>query len=246
VLALFDLTNANRKMESTVQSMVKKCSAFTLIELLIVVAIIAILAAIAVPNFLEAQTRAKVARVKNDMRSLATAVESYAVDNNKPPVRFSDWNGGGAQPFPHATTKIFDPAVPAASVGMKVLTSPISYMSSVPEDVFNTPIKALMAPGNGYSDALDYWDPLQSDHYVRLCAHPISPVRFGEAKGYMLFSVGPDRSFGVNPSGFQGYPEPSVQNLNTYAFFYDATNGTVSSGNVFRFAGGLEQGNLRP
>ena len=49
---------------------------FTLIELLIVVAIIAILALIAVPNFLEAQTRAKSGRVQADMRSLATAMEA--------------------------------------------------------------------------------------------------------------------------------------------------------------------------
>ncbi len=60
----------------------RKQGAFTLIELLIVVAIIAILAAIAVPNFLEAQTRAKVSRAKSDMRTLATALESYYVDNN--------------------------------------------------------------------------------------------------------------------------------------------------------------------
>jgi len=58
---------------------------FTLIELLIVVAIIAILAAIAVPNFLEAQTRAKVSRLKADMRSAATGLEAYAVDNNDYP-----------------------------------------------------------------------------------------------------------------------------------------------------------------
>lgn len=58
---------------------------FTLIELLIVVAIIAILAAIAVPNFLEAQVRAKVSRAKADIRSLATALESYVVDNNNFP-----------------------------------------------------------------------------------------------------------------------------------------------------------------
>ena len=60
----------------------KKTIAFTLIELLIVVAIIAILAAIAVPNFLEAQTRSKVSRVKADMRSVATGVEAYRVDNS--------------------------------------------------------------------------------------------------------------------------------------------------------------------
>ena len=59
-----------------------KRSAFTLIELLIVVAIIAILAAIAVPNFLEAQVRSKVSRVKTDMRSLATAIEAYRLDHN--------------------------------------------------------------------------------------------------------------------------------------------------------------------
>ncbi|HUT24281.1 MAG TPA: prepilin-type N-terminal cleavage/methylation domain-containing protein, partial [Sumerlaeia bacterium] len=55
---------------------------FTLIELLIVVAIIAILAAIAVPNFLEAQVRSMVSRVRADLRSLATAQEAY----------FTDWN----------------------------------------------------------------------------------------------------------------------------------------------------------
>lgn len=61
---------------------------FTLIELLIVVAIIAILAAIAVPNFLEAQVRSKISRVKSDMRSISVALESYAVDNNiYPPAR---------------------------------------------------------------------------------------------------------------------------------------------------------------
>ncbi len=58
-----------------------KLKAFTLIELLIVVAIIAILAAIAVPNFLEAQVRSKIARVKSDHRTLVTAIESYRVDN---------------------------------------------------------------------------------------------------------------------------------------------------------------------
>ena len=59
---------------------------FTLIELLIVVAIIAILAAIAIPNFLEAQVRAKIARARSEMRNLGTAMEAYYVDNNWYPV----------------------------------------------------------------------------------------------------------------------------------------------------------------
>lgn len=62
--------------------MKKHVSGFTLIELLIVVAIIGILAAIAVPNFLNAQVRAKVARVQSDHRAISQALEAYRVDNN--------------------------------------------------------------------------------------------------------------------------------------------------------------------
>lgn len=91
--------------------MPRPAHAFTLIELLIVVAIIAILAAIAVPNFLEAQTRSKITRVKADIRSLVTSIEAYRVDNNKyPPC--------GAPPE-------FDGAV-----GLSRLSTPVNYIAN--------------------------------------------------------------------------------------------------------------------
>src|SRR5215470_16494973 len=66
--------------------MKKHESGFTLIELLIVIAIIGILAAIAIPNLLNAVQRGKQKRTMSDMRALATAVEAYAVDNNVYPT----------------------------------------------------------------------------------------------------------------------------------------------------------------
>lgn len=54
---------------------------FTLIELMIVIAIIAILAAILIPNFLHARFEAQIATGEDNLRAIATAMEEYAVDN---------------------------------------------------------------------------------------------------------------------------------------------------------------------
>jgi type II secretion system protein G len=84
--------------------------AFTLIELLIVVAIIAILAAIAVPNFLEAQVRSKVASAYNDLRQYKTALEAYRVDNTAYPPDAGGYN---------------------ENVDWAMLTTPVAYLTSV-------------------------------------------------------------------------------------------------------------------
>lgn len=110
--------------------------AFTLIELLIVVAIIAILAAIAVPNFLEAQTRAKVSRVTTDMRTLATALETYRLDNTGYPEYAVIITPPG--------TTVQDPAVVHgpdyfecfSRVPGLCITTPISYMNAIAPDLF--------------------------------------------------------------------------------------------------------------
>ena len=57
--------------------------AFTLVEIMIVVAIIALLAAIAVPNFLRARKRSQASRILEDLRVLDGATDQYAIDNNK-------------------------------------------------------------------------------------------------------------------------------------------------------------------
>jgi general secretion pathway protein G len=63
-----------------------RAKGFTLIELLIVVAIIGIIAAIAIPNLLNAIDRGKQKRTMADLRSMGTAIEEYSIDNNFYPV----------------------------------------------------------------------------------------------------------------------------------------------------------------
>lgn len=90
---------------------------FTLVELLIVVAIIAILASIAIPNLLQAQTRSKVARAKADVRSLATALESY----------HTDWNSYPPTPLDSLSDR---------TKRLTFLTTPVSYITALPNEVF--------------------------------------------------------------------------------------------------------------
>ena len=110
--------------------------AFTLIELLIVVAIIAILAAIAVPNFLEAQVRAKVSRVKTDMRTLATAMETYRLDNTGYPEYAAIVTPPGTSIQDPATEHGMDYFEHFSRKPGLCLSTPIAYMSSIPPDLF--------------------------------------------------------------------------------------------------------------
>jgi prepilin-type N-terminal cleavage/methylation domain-containing protein len=72
----------------------KKRGGFTLVEIMIVVAIIALLAAIAVPGFLRARKRSQATRILNDLRMIDSAVDQYAIETNRKtgdPVAVKDW-----------------------------------------------------------------------------------------------------------------------------------------------------------
>jgi prepilin-type N-terminal cleavage/methylation domain-containing protein len=58
-------------------------SAFTLVEIMVVVAIIALLAALALPNFLRARKRSQATRILEDLRVIDSAIDQYAIENNK-------------------------------------------------------------------------------------------------------------------------------------------------------------------
>jgi len=187
-----------------------KKHAFTLIELLIVVAIIAILAAIAVPNFLEAQVRAKVSRVMSDQRAIATAVEAYTLDNGRPPI---DCNYGyvlGLWP------------IGARDAALNCLTTPVGYMSSIPLDPF--------VMGAGHRDTSNR---LLNERTIRFYCW-MDPNRIAYqaecyAKGFVwsLESPGPSR---VHSAPWLA-EMVATRNL---ANIYDATNGTVSIGYISR------------
>ena len=72
----------------------KRRGGFTLVEIMIVVAIIALLAAIAVPGFLRARKRSQASRILNDLRLIDSAVDQYAIETNKASntaVNVGDW-----------------------------------------------------------------------------------------------------------------------------------------------------------
>ncbi len=191
---------------------------FTLIELLIVVAIIAILAAIAVPNFLEAQMRAKIARIQSDMRTLSVAIEAYRTDNIDYPVRRNTQETASRKP--HV------PEYAHRAWQMSALTTPIAYINTLFVDIFDSEVPA---PNN----LIDYYDPTQASWLINY-RHAFRPQRrvSPEQAGWILVSVGPDGWLGATDTA-TGPPETPFDMRGTVYTPYDPTNGTVSTGNIY-------------
>ncbi len=179
--------------------------AFTLIELLIVVAIIGILAAIAVPNFINAQERAKVGRARSDVRSIVNALEMYRLDNNNYPLFFmvAQW-GGKFNPAQNEWERLYP------------LTTPIVYLSSIPMEVFpyvddsaGKRTRAYM-----YTDRLGYGETGWISLHDKLGKYQ-----------YVVRSMGPDRIGNIIEPPASPY----------LILPYDLTNGLASRGDIIQY-----------
>lgn len=189
--------------------------AFTLIELLIVVAIIAILAAIAVPNFLDAQVRAKVSREKSEMRTIATALEMYAIDQGDYPPHGENVSvGGGTGP---ATYPAYQAGLGTIEFVPPVLTTPVAYLVTYLDDPFLRQEDTIFTESYGYILSSLMRDILLfKDISPAINAKAIAIPEFHGA--WRLYAAGPDTD-----KGDVKRPMP-----------YDPSNGTVSDGDIIR------------
>lgn len=161
-------------------------NAFTLIELLIVVAIIGILAAIAVPNFLNAQVRAKIARTVANMKTVSTAMESYILDHNSYPLRAMDSFGNANSHY----------------VGFRWLTSPVAYTNY---DAFVNPFQpSIMSKVTSTADGREL-DPFFEMTTWRFRGNGALNTEFPR-NVYLIESSGPD--LGDDYGG--GYPSAGL------------------------------------
>lgn len=190
---------------------------FTLIELLIVIAIVLILIAIALPNFLDAQLRARVVRVRADLRTVSIGMDSY----------FIDW---GIYPPDH------DPdSLGVDSSGLFQLTTPLSYLKELPVDIFNT-------GSVGLSGSEIRWFEMAStglDTFSLLRGFPNPPV----VHTFAVYSQATDGREGFQHNDqwpFNGEGPPCPRRIGFVN--YSTTNGSKSTGDIVHLGGEFNSG----
>ena len=219
---------------------------FTLIELLIVVAIIGILAAIAVPNFLNAQTRAKVARDYSDMKALGSGIQQLMMDKGVMLLDF--WDDSNGSTWTTDRWVIFNNAGKMDESSRRMvhvfypLTTPVSYLSSIPKDPFASKFNPAVSSGHNErfgimgNDTYLYvdWDLQETG------AGPGGGAGYGgfnsavdataTAKWYMDMRKGDYVLFGYGPAASKMY---SATDMGVRCWIpYDASNGTNSIGDI--------------
>lgn len=191
----------------------KRTSAFTLIELLIVVAIIAVLAAIAIPNYLTAQMRGKIARVQGDFRTFFLAVETYRIDHgllSASAVQTSIHNHTRAQhkffttPIPYITQEMFDTFYQHNGI---VLNCVGNNIYTLVWGLYH--LEPMISEPAGLAGTVPGWLP---------AADVITRAAYRSGKQYLTLSTGPNRVHDI-PCGD----------------IYDISNGIMSKGDLIGF-----------
>ena len=199
---------------------------FTLIELLIVIAIILILISIALPNFLEAQARAKVAKAAGEIRSLANSQESY----------YLDWKSYtndciGSIPPPHV-------------LGCFQLTTPISYIKQIPFDSFGLQKRTGGTVVNLRGSEVAFY-PMgtginpSTEKKLKGYAPPFTRDTPPKKEAYIIYSAGPSGEEPGNPTTlFPLEADIASRSGGLEAWMiYSPTNGTKSYGGIIRTGG---------
>jgi prepilin-type N-terminal cleavage/methylation domain-containing protein len=196
----------------------EKAAGFTVIELLIVIAIISIIAAIAVPNLMSANIRAKVSGAKADMGSIAIALEDYKIDD-------PDRNYPVEPPTPYGHDEIavsgraFDDPSDALGLGELIFSEGASdpvYLHRIPGDPFND---GGEEEWNGESGA-------HNNHYCYFTADANQESNSTEAKYWALVSYGPDKDLDIANYSQAKKAVDSGTNL------YDPDSGITSDGDI--------------
>ncbi len=236
---------------------------FTLLELLFVVALIAILAAIGVPNFLEAQIRAKVSRARSDMAIITTGLESYRLDHHQYPYAYEKIEN---DEYLSKYAQSIQPFIPNYNMGMDFPSNSIDIMTT-------SSISYSPAQLKNIDEIVSETKKRLADNNIRYS--PISQIAFSALTtplSYCPNSVFTDifhHEYGQWNAGKMPYKYINMQQIkpegldiekigknipyllfsvgphgtfNPYPFepvsevnFYDPTNGTISSGFLYHW-----------
>ncbi|MCX7017139.1 MAG: type II secretion system protein [Candidatus Sumerlaeota bacterium] len=189
---------------------------FTYLELMMVLTIISILAAIAVPNFLEAQIRASVSRSKSELLVLKMALEAYRADHRAYP--------------PNKTPGAAGPG------DLVVLTTPVVYLTALPYDVFQLPEANGLGVKPPYGRMFyRYFNAVQVNPEAGLKILAPDYSMEGYVAG-LLWGTGPSLTDqAVGPDGQPGPPATRISPQGEASLLpYDPTNGTTSYGAIYQ------------